>query len=701
MLQNFQLSIAKSVTIFVLIICVHSSFSQTLNKGAANAFIITRMVDKFHVQPRALNDTLSNDFYNQFLYQLDGDRTYFTENDITQFSKYRFQLNNQIKQQKTDFLKLVATTYLLRLHQADTMIDNIAKKPFNFSGAEKFTEAEDTSYPADIASMHTKLYKKIKLEVLDALVDVNDEISSSNTTKQKQLLDSAAIAIEKKTASVYKRNITRILQSPGGFEQFVADEYCKALSSCYDPHTEFFPLTEEENFEGELGNQNFRFGFSIKEDNGGGVLINSLEPGSPAFKCGLLNKGDKFQTLQWEGQQPIDVSDADARELTGILSQSNHDKITITVKKSDGTLREVSLQKEQADADEAAKVKSLILKGSKTIGYISLPAFYSNWENESAGDNGCANDVAKEILKLKQENISGLILDLRYNGGGSIKEAVELAGIFIDAGPVAQLQTKSEPKIITLKDVNRGTIYDGPLLILVNGYSASASEILAGTLQDYNRALIVGSTTYGKATGQIVMPLDTTVNMSTYDDSKPSDNYLKITTDKLFRITGKTAQFSGVTPDILLPDFLDAEGEKESDDSFALKPSTIDANKYYKSYPALAVASLNTIAKQETDTMQYFKHLQQYIHEYKTLNTPGDASLNLKDAINTDGKSDLSIDFTESTYNTNYAIQNNAFDLERLKTDPSSKDMYDSFLHYLTHDPYLKISYDLLCAMSK
>ena len=190
-----------------------------------------------------------------------------------------------------------------------------------------------------------------------------------------------------------------------------------------------------------MGNQQFRFGFAIKEDDDGGVIINGLEPGSPAFKCGMLNKGDKFQTLQWEGQNVIDVSDASAHELGEIFSQSNHDKIMITVKKADGTIRTVTLMKEQSDADDDTKVKSFLLKGNKTFGYISLPAFYNNWEDENTGDNGCANDVAKEIIKLKKENITGLILDLRYNGGGSIQEAVELTGIFIDAGPVAQIKS--------------------------------------------------------------------------------------------------------------------------------------------------------------------------------------------------------------------------------------------------------------------
>ncbi len=658
------------------------------------------MVEKFHVQPRILNDSLSADFYTSLLNNLDGDRVYFNKEDVQQLAAYRYQLDDQVRQTKTDFLKLIANLYAVRLQQADTMIDAIATKPFNFSAAEKLTLEEDTTYPDGTVAMHNKLYKKIKLDVLNDMLDFYEGIPDENKAKQK--MDSAQTAIEKKTISAYKRNINSMMQLPGGLQQFIADEYCKALASCYDPHTEFFPLTEEENFESELGNQQFRFGFSVKEDNGGGILINELEPGSPAFKSGQLNKGDKFQTLQWENQNAIDVSDAGINELVQILSQSNHDKLTITVKKADGTLRTVTLMKEQAEASDDTKVKSFLLKGSKTFGYISLPAFYNDWENENNGNNGCANDVAKEIIKLKKENITGLILDLRYNGGGSIQEAVELAGIFIDAGPVAQIKTTNQPKVITLKDVNRGTIFDGPLLILVNGYSASASELVAGSLQDYNRALIVGSSTFGKATGQIVLPLDASINKQTEDTSTmQADYYVKITTLKLYRINGTSAQFTGVKPDIELPDFLQADPQREADQPFALLPTTIEANKYYKPYPPLQLASLQSIAKQEADTIKYFKQLREYIAQYKAANVAGDVSLNWKDALSKAKKDSVSSTFEKNDYTATYSIKNNAYDLEKLKANASSNNLNDSFIQFLSHDPYIKISYDLLNSIAK
>src|SRR5664279_2385510 len=277
--------------------------------------------------------------------------------------------------------------------------------------------------------------------------------------------------VRNKEQKSFKNSINIVLQSAGGIQQYIGDEYCKAIAVCYDPHSAYFPLTEKEDFESELGQQQMVFGFRCKEDDDGSVKIESIMPGSPAFKSGQLNKEDKILSIQWEDKQPIDVSSGGLKQLYEVLAMSNHDKATFKIKKPDGTERTVILLKEKMEEDDDQnKVKSFLLKGSKTIGFISLPSFYQDWENESTGVNGCANDVAKEILKLKKENIEGLIIDLRYNGGGSMDEAIELSGIFIDFGPVG-MDKDRDAKLYTLKDVNRGTIYEGPLMLMVNGYT--------------------------------------------------------------------------------------------------------------------------------------------------------------------------------------------------------------------------------------
>jgi carboxyl-terminal processing protease len=296
---------------------------------------------------------------------------------------------------------------------------------------------------------------------------------------------------------------------------------------------------------------------------------------------------------------------------------------------------------------------------------------------------------------LKKENIDGLILDLRNNGGGSAEEATELAGIFIDAGPVQQEKDR-DGKVYTLKDVNRGTIYDGPLVILVNGYSASASEIVAGALQDYNRAVIVGASTYGKATAQIVFPMDTTVTPETLA-TRQSEDYLKITISKLYRVTGTTAQFSGVHPDIVLPDLLDAYISKEADDPFALRPTTIQPNKYYTPYPPLPLKTLVQSVQTEIDTNRYFRAVKSFVAEAKTQKAARDISLNLNDAIAAEQAAGINEAALSAAITTKkFSIQSDQYEIARMQSDSYLKELNDEFSQQVLTDPYIGIAYDVL-----
>jgi carboxyl-terminal processing protease len=314
--------------------------------------------------------------------------------------------------------------------------------------------------------------------------------------------------------------------------------------------------------------------------------------------------------LQIEGKEPVEVSTSTTEEVSDWLTDPNHGMVIFKLKKTNGTVYSVSLQKEKIEKQEDV-VKGYVLNGAKKIGYVSLPGFYTTWEDEKG--SGCANDLAKEILRLKKENIEGLILDVRFNGGGSLEEALQLAGIFIDEGPLTGVKEKSG-KLVFLKDPNRGTAYDGPMVLMVNGQSASASELLAAALQDYNRAVIVGSPTYGKATMQQVFPVDTLLKSS----SAPSENgYVKITEGKLYRVTGQTAQLNGVKPDVHLPDAFDAlhYGEKFTPD--ALPSDTVKRNGWFKPLPPLPVAQLSQLSSQRLAASQRFQQITSAIQQRK------------------------------------------------------------------------------------
>ena len=677
------------------------SLAQTPDKIANEAYVLIRMVNKFHVEPRDVNDRFSEDVFKGMLDKTDEGKIFFSKGDIGRLSKYMTAIDDEIKQRKTGYLTLFINIYQQRLKQADSLVGEIGKKPFDFYAIEKLTAAEDTTYAASAMAIQAKLYKKLKLEALDELTDdLPENFKSFTPAKQKKYIDSAGPASQTKVVLSLKRKIGSILQNPYGLVTYTGNIYCETIASCFDPHTEFFPPEEKETFESELGKQPFIFGFRIKPGKNGGVVIENLEPGSPAFKSGKLNKGDKFISLQWDGSQAVDVSDMTIDDFTELLGQSNHKKALFTMKKTEGPVVQVSLEKEQATGgDDDDRVKSFVLKGENSVGYIYLPAFYEDWETTNEGLNGCANDVGREIIKLKKENINGLILDLRYNGGGSMQEATDLAGVFIDAGPVAQVKGK-DAKVHTLKDVNRGTLWDGPMVILVNGYSASASELVAGTLQDYNRAVIIGGTTYGKATVQVVLPMDTTVTPENFGE-KHTENNLKLTVSKLYRVNGSSAQFKGVKPDIILPDLLDAYITKEADEPNALKPTAIDANKYYVPYTFLPIKTLKESVQTEIDTGKYFNWVRNEIVKSKQKTGAKDISLNLKDVLAAIGREGNYADSVAlfAKPSKKFIVKNNQYEMSRLQADDNLKQLNEEFIRQAAADAYIGIAYDVLAKL--
>ena len=678
-----------------------------LQKASSDAYLITRMADKFHVKPKVVNEEFSSEVYKEVLKRMDNSRLLLTKEDLNKLEPYRYSLHKEILGKKTGFLQLIINIYSERLQQADTMAENILKLPFKYSIAERYTVIEDSTHTENVAAMRLKLYKKLKYTVASnvALVvkDCKDPI------KQKKLIDSADNLFRKKTLNAFRLTIQKEQQSPGGIPQLICNDYCKSIAGIYDPHSAYMTITDRENFEGQIGKKNMVFGFNLEEDEEGNISINNLQPGSAAFKSGRLNKGDKIIAIQWEGAKPIDVSKASAEEIADILEQNNHAKATLTIVKQDGTKRQVELAKEKETEDAGDnKVKSYLLKGDKTIGYISLPSFYEDWEDK-VSINGCANDVAKEILKLKKENIDGLVLDLRYNGGGSVNEAVDLAGIFIDAGPIAQIKTR-EAKPFTLKDMNRGTIFDGPITLLVNGFSASASELLAGALQDYNRALIIGSPTYGKATGQRILPLDTTIDLHKEIVDTTSPSFLKLTLMQVYQVSGNTAQFKGVIPDIILPDATDAYDKKEKNEPFAIPANKTDANKYYIACKPLPLSMLQEKAIVYKNEEPYFKTISEYINQKKIKPAKKDVSLKMEDIIkNLPKDSTLDEEDDDDTLEFNeikkehqlYSIQLNKYETERIATNNELKKIEDTYCGYLAKDPYLRVAYRLMLLMNK
>jgi carboxyl-terminal processing protease len=357
------------------------------------------------------------------------------------------------------------------------------------------------------------------------------------------------------------------------------------------------------------------------------------------------------------------------------------------VRKKNGQLEKVTLQKRKLENDENI-VKSFVLKGAKNIGYITLPSFYTRWEDE--GGSKCAYDVAKEIVKLKRDSITGLILDLRYNGGGSMQEAIEMAGIFIDEGAICQFNEKGE-KLVTLKDINRGVIYNGPLVILVNGYSASASELLAASLQDYNRALIVGSRTHGKGTSQQIYPLE---NKAATVISSSGNAFVKLTGGKFYRVTGKSSQFYGVLPDIQIANPFDELGDYESKIPFALKPDTVGSYKYFKPMKELPKNGLQEKSTLRVSGNSKFKSIQMQAQQIRQ--ERGGKTLLTWEAVEKRIKEGYGFGQAKPESSAGYMVLNNNADGKFFATNDVAKDINKSWRERIAADPYIEESFFIL-----
>ena len=582
------MKIAVLTSLFLLLFFnpdIHAQMPPVQQK----AIVLKRMIEKNHYSPRPLDDSFAVSVFNTLLETADPRRLLFTNADYQQLSAFSHTPDDELRGKSWNFFDKFSQLYKNSLIRADSIINKVLQKPVDFSVAETLGQSKKGTvfnFSSDVAALSSRWSRYLKYILLNEVYDAVNADSSKKMTF-KAGLNSLEPAIRERIKKAELKGIKKILDHPAGYAAFVAELYLNTVASCFDPHTNYFSPKGKEEFQEELSTEAYFFGIVFGENEKGQIVIDKLTPGGAAWKSGEINKSDELLSLHWEGKEVQDMTGATMEEVYEVLDQSIHDKLMFRFRKADGTTSMVLLRKEKDSNDENI-VKSFVLKGEKKIGYILLPGFYTEWENEKG--SSCANDVAKEILKLKKDNIDGLIVDVRYNGGGSIGEAMEMIGIFIDEGPLAAEKSK-DGKLVTLKDPNRGTIYDGPMVLLVNGQSASASEMLAASLQDYNRAVIVGSNTYGKATMQQLLPMDTITSKRITGNEK--GDMVKVTVGKLYRLNGKTAQLLGVVPDVLIPDAFDGLEIGERFEKFPLVADTVKRNNYYKTLPYLPVSELS------------------------------------------------------------------------------------------------------------
>jgi carboxyl-terminal processing protease len=575
----------------ILLLGFNSALLGQAQHSCFHARLIIKSINDKHLTPQAIDDSLSLRIFSELFYQLDKSGEYFSKEDVEQLSHIRFQIDDHINDNLCNVLPAFRETYLKKIKTTRSYIDSLLQRPLNYTIQEFYDFGHVAHHASATESIRKKkITKELKFEILNAVYRKSQGSSDQSIFAQQEADARQRIRNKKINA------LSRLIDNPVTLENFITKSFLKAVALSFDPHTEYFSQEEIKEFEAALSMEETSFGFELTQSEMGEIAIAQLIPGGPAWVTNELHVGDVLIEIKTE-KETYDMLDFDEDEAQALLKSQDFLKAEIKVRKSNGETRDISLEKSKVENSENL-ISSFVLKGERKIGYINLPGFFTDFENGKV--NGCANAVAKEILKLKSEQIEGLILDLRFNGGGSILEAIELAGIFIDVGPLALVKEKDQMPVV-LKDLNKGMAYNGPLAVMVNGGSASASELVAAALQDYNRAIIVGSKTFGKATGQVVLPVEV---------GHEENGFVKITIERICRVTGASIQQEGIDPDIILPDFISSFFEREQMLRNSFPPQSVVKKVYYTPLTGYSISSIKDLSFKRMEVSQQFNSVE-------------------------------------------------------------------------------------------
>jgi carboxyl-terminal processing protease len=595
---------------------------------------IGTILEQKHFSPKTIDDNFSKQVFAKYLEALNPEKDVFLKQDVNYLKKYELTLDDEIHGAPLLFYSDASGIYLKRVDEVIQLYKEILSKPFDFTVKEDIQlDDEKADFPADEAARKEQWRKRLKYLALDQYTDLlqqrsrNMDDTAWNTKTDAQLEQMA----RSKVLTVLERSFNREKLILNGQEQF--DRYVNVITDLMDPHTEYFPPVESRGFEEELSNRFYGIGAQLKDDDGA-VKIASLITGSPAWKSQKVQVNDEIIKVGQGKDEPVDIRGYAVTDVVKLIRGTKGTEVRITFKKADGTTQVVSLIRDEIVQDELFARSAVINEPTGKIGYIFLPEFYADFERPDA--NRCSQDVANEIIKLKKENVQGIILDLRNNGGGILAEVVNMVGLFIKQGPVVQVKDRNGKPAI-LSDNDTAVLYDGPLAVMVNEFSASASEIFAAAIQDYKRGLIVGSDTYGKGTVQRPVPLGKTLDLLS---GQTEYGTLKLTFEKFYRINGGSTQLKGVTPDVALPDPYDYLKVREKDQPSALAWDQLQKADYTEVNTTInwntveteakdriqASAAFNAILKNEewlkdNADKKYSLNLQEYQKEQNLLKT--------------------------------------------------------------------------------
>lgn len=601
----------KRLPIVIMMVVAGSFLAfQTLGTGPKNPpnkyeeilRLIGEMLTQAHYSPKDINDDFSKKIFNKFLTDLDPEKNMFLQSDIHELdSKYGKRIDDEIKGAPVEFFLAAGKIFNTRMEEAATIANELLAKPFDFKVDESVNlDGDKLAYVNKQSEIKERWRKKLKYLTLERYADLVDTREKNKGKEGFVVKTDAELESEarEKTRKIIDRMFERFRFKFSDDDKFSV--FVNAITTTMDPHTEFFPPVDKRYFDEEMSGRFFGIGASLVYEDGN-IKISSIITGSPAWKSQELQTGDIIQKVGQGTEEAIELTGFTVTDAVKVIRGKKGTEVRLTVKKADGTLKTISLIRDQIVQDETFARSAVVQEGTAKIGYIYLPEFYADFENP----NGARSyiDVAKEVVKLKAQEVDGIVIDLRNNGGGSLYDVVQMAGLFIEDGPIVQVKDKdNRPQV--LRDKDKAVLYNGPLAVMVNEFSASASEIFAAAIQDYGRGVIIGSTsTYGKGTVQRNIGLDRETGFSM---SNSDLGTVKLTLQKFYRINGGSTQLKGVSSDVVLPDQLEYLKLREKDDKDALPWDEINKSPYNAWNAGYDLKVIQQLGKQRVDTDSAF-----------------------------------------------------------------------------------------------
>jgi carboxyl-terminal processing protease len=562
----------KPVRFFVIAFCFliltgsSSKLVDNPDKDKLLIEVITYVMERGHYDPKDINDDFSEHVFNSYIEGIDGQRRFFLQSDINNFRRFKSEIDDQIRMSDISFFNLTYDRLMARMSQVKSFYSELLDEPINL----KFEEIPYAKTLNGLKDLWRKRFKLSTLEYFSDLVDQEDfEIEKDSTYQVK-----SRIVMEEEARSKTKENIENYFDI---FDDIERKDwfsiYINTITLEFDPHSNYFAPDDKERFDQNISGKFEGIGARLQKKDQE-VKIVEVIVGGPVWKAKALEVGDVILKVAQKDEDPVEIGPMRLNDAVKLIKGPKGTQVFLTIKRVSGVIEEVIINRDVVELEESYAKSSIIKKNGKSYGFIELPKFYIDFKDQNS--RNAASDIKKELEILKKKNVSGVIMDLRNNGGGSLKTVVDITGFFIDEGPVVQVKSTGGKKDI-LYDEDPSVVWDGSLVIMVNKFSASASEILAAALQDYKRAIILGSKqTFGKGTVQNVIDLNRIISGGTHGDL----GAVKLTTDKFYRINGGSTQLEGVKSDIIVKNqysYIEM-GEKDQDNPLAW--DSIEAASY-------------------------------------------------------------------------------------------------------------------------